>query len=213
MPGAGPRFGDEVPRAIWQGWRQIQDWVSADASDWGVTISADHQFFTVTPSAIRGGMLRGTRFNPLNIVHEGKPVLLQQPPAGTYTYRYSFTSGRGDWSARRAWQSGMQFTMPPIPVEAANDVIGKTLPAERSFLSLDAPDVVVTALKKSDRGNALVLRAFDERGKPIETPVHFLGNETAFRPANMLEEETTKADLKRLQFKPFEIQTVRIPLP
>lgn len=213
MPGAGPRFGDEVPRAIWQGWRQIQDWVSSDAADWGVTISADHQFFTVTKDSVRGSMLRGTRFNPLNIVHEGKPVLLQQPPAGTYVYRYSFTSGRGDWAARQAWRSGMQFNTPPIPVEAANDVIGKSAPPERSFLSLDVPDVVVSALKKSDSGNSVVLRAFDERGRTAETPVHFLGNETAFRPANMLEEETGKTDLKRLQFKPFEIQTVRIPLP
>ena len=213
MPGAGPRFGDEVPRAIWQGWRQIQDWVSADFGDWGLSISADHQFFTVAPDSIRSGMLRGTRFNPLNIVHEGKPVLLQQPPAGTYAFRYSFASGRGDWIARQAWRSGMQFATPPIPVEAANDVGPKSLPAERSFLSLDAPDVVVTALKKSDNGNAIVLRAFDERGQAVETPIRFLGNETPFRAANMLEEETGKADLKRLKFNPYEIQTVRIPLP
>jgi alpha-mannosidase len=213
MPGAGPRFGDEVPRAIWQGWRQIQDWVSADAADWGVTISADHQFFTVTKDSIRGGMLRGTRFNPLNIVRQGKPVLLQQPPAGTYVYRYSFTSGSGDWAARQAWRSGMQFNTPPVPVEAANDVGPKTLPSERSFLSLDAPDIVVSALKKSDAGNALVVRAFDELGRAAGTPVHFLGNEIVFRPANMLEEETGKTDLKRLQFQPYEIQTIRIALP
>ena len=213
MPGAGPRFGDEVPRDIWKGWRQIQDWISADAGDWGLTISADHQFMTVTPGSIRGGMLRGTRFNPLNIVHEGKPVLLQQPPAGTYVFRYSFTSGRGDWAARQAWRSGMQFNTPPIPVTAVNDVGAKTLPPERSFLALDAADVVVTALKKSYLGNAIVLRAFDERGRAVETPVRFLGKETPFRAANLLEEETGSNDEKSLRFRPFEIQTVRIPPP
>ena len=101
----------------------------------------------ITRTTRHGGMLRGTRFNPLNIVRQGKPVLLQQPPAGTYVYRYSFTSGRGDWATRQAWRSGMQFNTPPIPVQAANDVGPKSLPSERSFLSLDAPNVVVTALK------------------------------------------------------------------
>jgi hypothetical protein len=37
-------------------------------NEWGVTISADHQLFTVSDTAIRAGMLRGTRFNPVNEV-------------------------------------------------------------------------------------------------------------------------------------------------
>jgi alpha-mannosidase len=72
---------------------------------------------------------------------------------------------------------------------------------------------VVSAIKKSEAGNALVVRAFDVRGRAIETPVRFLGNETAFRPANMVEEEIGKTDQKRLQFQPYEIQTIRIALP
>ena len=47
----------------------------------------------------------------------------------------------------------------------------------------------------------------------VETPVRFLGKETAFHAANMLEEETGQSDQKSLRFEPFEIQTVRIPLP
>ena len=51
MPNAGPHFGDEVPKEIWKGWRQIQDWIFAGTSDWGITITADHQLLTVSDTA------------------------------------------------------------------------------------------------------------------------------------------------------------------
>lgn len=213
MPGAGPRFGDEVPRNIWQGWRQIQDWVSAGTSEWGVTISADHQFVTVGEDSVRAGMIRGTRFNPLNIVRDGHPILLQQPPAGTYVFRYSFTSGKGDWSERKSWRSGMGFNTQLIPVSALNELSRKTLPPENSFCSVEGDSLVISALKKSDRDNAIVLRVFDQRGQAVETPIRFLGTDRSFRAANMLEEEAPGSELKVLRVGPYDINTVRIKLP
>jgi DNA-binding transcriptional LysR family regulator len=213
MPSAGPHFGDEVPLDIWKGWRQIQDWVSAGTKAWGVTISADHQFMTVADGSIRAGMLRGTRFYPANIVREGHAVLLPMPPAGTYVFRYSFTSGKGDWAETTAWRAGMAFNTGLIPVSAVNDLTHKTLPPERSFCGVDGDNLVISALKKADRGDAIVLRAFDERGQAVETPVHFLGQQRSFRPVNMLEEEAGNTDRKILRVQPYEIGTIRIALP
>src|ERR1035437_9954785 len=86
---------------------QIQDWIAASSADWTLTVGADHQMFTVTDSSIRGGMLRGTRYNPLNVVRGGKTILVQQPPAGTYVYRYTITSAKGDWTAAKSWRAGI----------------------------------------------------------------------------------------------------------
>jgi alpha-mannosidase len=210
MPNTGPRAGDEVPRDIWRGWRQIQDWLFAGTSEWGFTVSADHQLFTVSGTAIRAGMLRGTRYNPLNIVRGGKAVLLQQPPAGTYVYRYSFTSGKGDWASGKSWRAGMAFNTPLIPVSAVNELSRKTLPPERSFCSLDADNLVISALKKADRDGSIVLRAFEIRGAAAQTPVRFLGQDRSFRVANMLEEESRAGDQKLLRVEPYEISTVRL---
>ena len=212
MPGAGPRYRDEVPREIWKDWRQIQDWVSASSKRESVTLSADHQFMTVADGVLRAGMLRGTRFYPANIVRNGKPVLVQMPPAGLYVFRYSLTSGPGDWAAAKAWRRGMAFNTELIPVSSANDISSKTLPAEQSFCSVDADNLVVSALKRSDSGNVIVLRMFDERGEAAETPVRFLGRERSFRAANMLE-EAAGGDVKSLRMQPYEISTIRIALP
>ncbi len=210
MPNAGPHFGDEVPREIWKGWRQIQDWLSAGTNEWGITISADHQLFTVSEASIRGGMLRGTRYNPLNIVRDGKTVLLQQPPAGRYVYRYSFTSAKGNWAAGKSWRAGMDFNTPLIPVSAVNELSRKSLPPERSFCSLDGDNLVISALKKADRDSSIVLRIFEITGTGTQTGVHFLGQDRSLRPVNMLEEDERAEDQKAVRLHPFEIVTLKL---
>ncbi len=210
MPNSGPHFRDEVPREIWQNWRQVQDWVFASVGDWGLTVSGDHQFFTVSENGVRGGMLRGTRFNPVNVVRDGKTVLIQQPVAGSYVYRYSLTSGRGDWSTTLSWRSGMAFNTPLIPVSAVDELSKKSLPPERSFCSIDADNLVVSALKKGDRDGSIVLRVFEIRGVSAETPVRFLGQSQGFRTTNMLEEESAATDEQALRVQPYEIRTIRL---
>ncbi len=212
MPNAGPRNEDEVPKEAWKRWRQIQDWVFAGNREWGFTVSADHQFLTVGDSAIRAGMLRGTRFSPLNVVRGGRPFQILSPPVDTYVFRYSFTSRKGDWSAARSWRAGMAFNTPLIPVTSANELSHKPLPAERSFCSVDAENLVITALKKADRDEAIVLRVFEIRGDSAESPMRFLGQNRRFWPANLLEEVGPTPEGEVLRVGPYEISTVKLPL-
>ncbi len=210
MPNAGPHFGDEVPRDIWKSWRQIQDWISAGTGEWGITISADHQLLSVTDTAIRAGMLRGTRFNPLNIVRDGKTILLQQPPAGRYVYRYSLTSAKGNWVQGKSWRAGMDSNTPLVPVSAVNELSVKPLPAQLSFCGVDGDTLVISALKKADRGGEVILRVFEMAGSVSQSPVHFLDRERSFRGVNMLEEDKGTEDQKVLRLQPHEIITVKV---
>jgi alpha-mannosidase len=210
MPNAGPRNGDEIPKNIWKRWRQIQDWVFAGSKEWGFTVSADHQFLTVGDTAIRAGMLRGTRYHPLAVVQGGQPILYPCPQAGTYVFHYSLTSGKGDWAPAKSWRAGMAFNMPLIPVSAVNELSQKPLPPERSFFSIDADNLVLTALKKADRDGAIVLRVFEIRGDTAESPVRFLGRDRSFRAANLLEEDLPTAEQNRLRVQPYEISTVKL---
>jgi alpha-mannosidase len=207
---SGPRFSDEVPKAIWMQWRQIQDWVFAGDAEWGVTVSADRQLVSLEEGVIRAGMLRGTRFNPLNIVRDGKTFLLQQPPADTYTFRYSLTSGKGNWATAKSFRAGMEFASSLFPYENADDLTRKTLPSTNSFCSLDADNLVVSALKKADGGDAIVLRAFEILGSAAETPVSFLGEKSSFRTVNMLEEGDAAEAQSILRVRPFEIRTLKL---
>ena len=80
----------------------------------------------------------------------------------------------------------------------------------RSFCSLDADNLVITALKKADRDGAIVLRVFEIRGDTAESPVRFLGQDRKFRAANLLEEVGPRQEEDVLRVGPYEISTVKL---
>ena len=208
MANAGPQASDEMPREVWSQWRQIQDWVFAGNKEWGYTVAADHQFLTVDDASLRAGMLRGTLYSPLRVVREGQPALSVWPQPGKYVFHYSFTSGKGDWARAKSWRTGMNFNMPLIPVTAVNELSQKPLPPERSFFSVDADNLVLSALKKADRDGTVVLRVFEIRGEVAESPVRFLGRERSYRVVNLLEESLPKGQQSVLHVQPYEISTI-----
>lgn len=210
MARAGPRGDDEVSPDIWKTWRQIQDWVFVGDKQWGFTLSADHNLIELGDSVIRADMLRGTRFSPLTIVKDGQVMSDVRPPAGTYVFRYSFTSGRGDWAAEKSWRAGLAFSTPLIPVSALNALSTKPLPPEKSFLSLDADNLIVTAVKKADLSDSVVLRTFEIMGKTADSPIIFLGQQQKFREANLLEEDLFAEDQKAFHAQPYEIDTFKL---
>jgi alpha-mannosidase len=213
MKNSGPSRDDEVAPEIWKRWRQIQDWVFAGTSEWGFTVSADHPLIEVDDTAMRADMLRGTRFNPTTTMKDGKLVMDLRPPMGIYVFHYSFTSGAGDWSAARSWQDGMSFRAPLIPVVSVDSLSAKPLPPESSFVSLNQDNLVVTAMKKSDNGNSIILRTIEMKGNAAETPVKFLGKERDVKSVNLLEEDAPGPFQKTLRSAPFEIYTLKLVLP
>jgi len=211
MPGASTRSNDETPVDVWKKWRQIQYWIASSSPEWTLTVSADHQLFTVDKDAIRGDMIRGTTFNQLRTYIDGKAIPMRQPKAGTYVFRYSISSGRGNWAVSKSWRHGMDFSEALIPVVSEDELSPKTLPAEQSFLSVSGDALVVTALKKADKANGIVLRLFEETGHPAETSIQFLGHVQSFRRVNVLEESSGNTSGRTLQVKPYQIDTVEFP--
>lgn len=210
MPHSGPWQVDEVSHDMWKNWRQIQDWIAASNADWNLTISADHQMFTVDNAMIRGDMVRGTRFNTAKYVQDGKEVLSQLPPANTYIYRYSITSGKGNWAAARAWRTGMDFNSPLIAVASEDELSSKPYPPEQSFLTMTGDTLALTALKEADHGTGIIARFYEAAGTSTETSVQFLGRPRSLRVTNLLEELEPGPGMQSLQVRPYEIDTVEI---
>jgi alpha-mannosidase len=209
MPGSGPHQRDEVSVAEWKTWRQIQDWMFVGNREDGFTLSADRQLMIVSPGVIRAGMLRGT-YATQEIQRDGKTNLLQLPYAGTYTFRYSLTSGKGDWAAAKSYRIGSNFANPLIPVTSVNELSPKGLPPTHSFLSLPADNLVVSALKKAEQDGSIILRVYDAGGKEASTTVELLGSRRTFQSVNLLEEQSGQTGAQTLNVKPYEIGTIRI---
>lgn len=101
---------------------------------------------------------------------------------------------------------------PLIPVSVADDLSQKTLPASQSFCSLQAENLVVSALKKAEDEPNVVLRVFEPEGSPAETSVDFLGQKRLVREVNLLEQELPSGVRQTLHAAPHEIKTFRLQI-
>jgi alpha-mannosidase len=211
MPNSEPRASDEIGKEFWKEWRQIHDWVFAGTKGWGLTIGADHQVLTLAPGVVRGGMLRGS-YSAVAITRHSRPFLRQLPPAGKYVFRYSLSSAKGDWRATKSYRAGMALNNSLIPVSPADDLSGKTLPPSQSFCSVEGGNLVVSALKKAESGNALILRVYDTVGARAETEINLLGRARRWDEVNLIEGNIGLADKDVLRIAPFEIKTVRLAI-
>lgn len=210
MPGTGPHFQDEMNRNSWLKTRQIQDWMDASGPAGGLSVGADHQLVRLDPAALRGVMIRGTRFSLERVVVNGQLTSYQKPSPGTYVFRYSLVSHSGAWRQAHAWQPGSALNTPLLPVSVTDEISAKSLPPTQSLVALDADNPVVSAVKKAEHDDSPVLRFFDKEGKSAETRVPLLGRQQELRETNMLEDDLPTAARPTVHVGRYEIKTVRL---
>ncbi len=210
LPGSEPSTGDEIQKSLWERYREVHGWIFAGNAAWGVTVAADHPIFELGQRTLRADMIRGQRYTSVKIVRNGKATSIHYPPPGTYVFRYSLSSGAGDWRIQHSYELGKNFTNPLLPVEVVDNVSPKSLPPEQSFLRLQSPDIVVSALKKAEADNSIILRVYETEGKPATTPVFFLGKRQGFRETNLMEQNLGPNEEQTLRLNPYQIKTLRL---
>jgi alpha-mannosidase len=212
MPNSGPRAVDEIKRDSWLSSRHIHDWIHAGSAEWGLTVASDHQQVRLGDGLIRMEMLRGTRYTSVKVVRGDEVTSMFYPPPGRYVFRYSLSSGAGDWRSLKAYRAGKGLTNPLIGVEVADRISAKTLPPEQSFLSLGSENLVLSALKKSDLDNSLLVRVYEMEGLPAESSLRLLGSVASFGETNLLEEDVPGASKEVLKAGPYAIRTLKVPV-
>jgi alpha-mannosidase len=72
---------------------------------------------------------------------------------------------------------------------------GARLPESMSFLSLSAPNILVSTLKKAEDDDSLVLRIYDIEGKDAEPTVRLFVPVKAAEKTNIIEKDGTPLEL------------------
>ncbi|MDQ1318653.1 MAG: Alpha-mann mid protein, partial [Candidatus Poribacteria bacterium] len=105
---------------------------------------------------------------------------------GTNEFEYSIYPHTGTWESAKAWQLAHGFNVPLEVIETS--LHSGKLPNLFSLFSVDNEELVVSAIKKAEKDDALIIRMYNVSDKQIT------GKLTAFRPiakamsVNMLEE-------------------------
>lgn len=174
--------------------REVQDWFNASSNNAFVNISSSVAVFDwIDPTDPN---------NPLTIL---QPILLAsrrschgegnyylQP--GNHSYSFTLTSGTGDWE--RSIQSGKQPNMPlqTILVNAQHKKDG--IAESGSFVKIDNKNVIVSALKKTDKEDNYIIRLYEVAGKDTEVTVKLPFRIEKLWKTDMIEEngEEIKSD-------------------
>jgi len=135
---------------------------------------------------------------------------------GRHKFSYSLYGHGGNWKQALTVRRGYEFNYPLAAAQTwSHD--GKWA-TSRSFVSVDADNVVLTAMKKTEDGDGLLLRFYEWAGKAGNVTVSVPPGATAAMGSDLMEKvegsALTAADNKvTLATHPFSIETIRVDYP
>ncbi len=204
-------------------WFTVQQWIAARQNGVAAAIVPVDAPLVALGDIVRGawptefGDRRGTIFSyVMNNYWDTNYVAGQ---GGDFTFRYVVTSGSTLEPAaltRLGWEALTPLEADEITYEdKAVRTAGPLDPLQGGFISVDPPDVVLTAWKQAEDGNGSILRFLESAGRSgnVRVNVPILNLEKAWS-ANAMEKNlqplTVSGHIAEFPVKPFEIVTIRI---
>ncbi len=181
--------GDENPG---QRWIDVSG-NSASSGSYGFAVINDAKYgYSVLDSDLRVSIVRGAAFAN----HQPKKLEANMDhlwqDQGVQTFRMLLIPHKGDWRGAALPRMTEEFTS-PLPLIYQGIHPGPRAQSD-SFLSVDAPDIVVSAIKKAESVDDLIVRCY-------ETDGHVTSATLDFRYARRHWSG---------HFRPYEIKTLRV---
>jgi alpha-mannosidase len=192
--------------------REVQDWFNASKENTSVTISSSVAVFDwidATDTLNRATVLQPILLSSRKSCHGEGNYYLQ---TGNHSYQFRLTSNTGDW--QNSVQAGKQQNQPLEPIVLNVKAAQKGLPLNYSFAGVNANNIIISTIKKSEDNNSIIMRLVDMQGKPADATINWFGKINAISKTNIIEEEdvplNTKIDNIHLLVNPYSIETIRL---
>jgi alpha-mannosidase len=135
---------------------------------------------------------------------------------GIQHFRYALYPHAGTWQKAMTERKGYELNYPLQATVVAPHT--GSLPPSHSFISVDDDNVILTAVKKSEDDNALILRVYDWSGKPSSARFTLPPGATAATEVNLMEQTigspiAVTNNTATLPVGPYEIRTLRVDYP
>lgn len=191
--------------------REVQDWFNASSNDVSVTVSCSVAVFDwIDPTTNNvNTVLQPILLASRKSCHSEGNYYLQ---AGNHSYQFSLTSNNGDW--HNSVHNGKQQNQPLQPFVLNVNAPKEGLPLSYSFAGVNADNLVISAIKKSEDDNSIIMRLVDMQGKSADATINWFGKSNIVSTTNMIEEDdqplVISADKIVLPVKAYSIETIRI---
>ena len=175
-------------------------WADLSEGDYGVSLLNDCKYgYDVLGNTLRLSLLRA----PV----EPDPCADQ----GEHEFVYSLFPHAGDWRCGTV-QQGYELNQPLLVVAAP---LGKgALPAVAAFAAVDADNVIISAVKKAEDSDAVIMRLYEACGQRGDVTVTFGATPTAVTECDMMEENDAPVRVRgneaMFYIRPYEIRTFKV---
>ena len=132
---------------------------------------------------------------------------------GTHTFHYALAPHGGTWDAARVWRQAHSFVAPMRAVQT--DDHDGDLPPAAAFVQLDPPELVLSAVKRAEDADLLVLRFYNVSAETVTGTANVRGMQRAWL-ANLNEEAgeelPVNGDAVELEVGPKKIATLLVQM-
>jgi len=182
--------------------RGIQDWLCFEKDGRGLAMATRWPIVDLT--MVPGFPLMWTNDDSGFFIGE------RYRQAGKHSFDFSLTSYDGTWQDNAIHQWGKQWAKQPLTL------LTEDAPDEesRSYISVDSANIVITAFKKAEDEDAIVVRLYEATGKKTATRLNASFLIKQAQTTNLIETTAKKLavqkDSIKLSFRPFEIKTIKL---
>jgi len=133
---------------------------------------------------------------------------------GTHAYTMSLLPHENDWRSRYRKAIGFNYPLLVFVGSPAGTPEAQK-PASASFLELKPANLVLTAVKKSEDGDQLVVRFYEAEGFECQAQLRFAKRASLARRANLIEDDEESLPIDAdgslsVRVKPWEIVTLKV---
>ena len=141
-----------------------------------------------------------------------------RPDKGIQEFTYSLFPHKGRWDARTV-RAGYELNNPLvcIPVERrTSNVVRQDLPEIHSFLSLEPQNLILTAFKKAEDSDDIIIRFYESEGRETSAEIKFGFQVKEAGETDLMEKEIRGIPLQdgkiTLKTGKYEIKTLRLKM-
>ena len=134
--------------------------------------------------------------------------------AGAHVFEYSLIPHSGSWQDAGVMELAHQFAFPPLLLDLGTGRSAKG--GDRGFVSVDRREIVLSALKKAEKGDGCILRLWNASEKTVAASLAFAVPVIAVRRTDLAERRIDTAAGRNgvftVEFPPWKIVTLEVDL-
>ncbi len=183
-------------------------WADLSERGYGVSLMNDCKYgYDIKDGTIRLSLLRAPKWPDVSA------------DLGEHEFTYSLYPHEQDWRGAQVVRKAAELNHPAIVVSipAAGDsaLTGQgALPHEQSMIPLESRSVMLDTMKAAELGDGTIFRFYESSGSRESVSIRLPKSPSRVCIVNLLEEEIEHLGVDdgilRLEFKPFEIKSIKI---